>query len=80
MYQWQPLAPTIGVKARHVQGAVVQQRFVGLGLGEAIARWRNFVAADEFVDVLKAGVFARLDHGTAIFRHAHPGAFVRSAS
>jgi hypothetical protein len=47
-------------RSGHVQRAVVQQRGVGLR-----AAGLDAVAADELVDVLEAGVFAHVDHGTA---------------
>ena len=56
VHQRQPAAAAIGVEARHVQRAVVQQLRIGLG-----AARRDPVAADELVDVLEARVLARID-------------------
>src|SRR5205085_7631469 len=70
-----PAAATVGVEARDVQRAVVEQRGV-----VQRAAGRDAIAADELVDVLEARVLARVDDGALVARDGDPGAFVRGAA
>ena len=54
---------------------MVEQRTVGTS-----ATGLDGVAADKFVDVFKACVFAHVDHCVAVFGHGHCGTFVRGAA
>ena len=56
VYQGQPLAAAVGIETRGVQRACVQQIAVGARIGSVEAP-----AGDEFVDVLAAGVVARIE-------------------
>ena len=80
VHQRQPAAAAIGVETCDVKRAVVEQLAVRLGLREAIGGRCDAVAADEFVDVFEARVFARIHDRAAIFRDRDPRAFVRGAA
>src|SRR4030095_9142860 len=75
MHERQPLAGAIGIEARDVQRAVVEQRGVGLA-----AAWRDLVAAHELVNVFEARVLSRVHHGAAVLRDPYPRALVRGAA
>ena len=71
----QPLPAAVGIEARHVERAVVEQLAVGRKAAGA-----HRVARDKFVDVLKARVLAHVDHGAAIDGLHHERTFVRGAA
>ena len=73
MRQRNPAALAVGVELGHVQRAMVQQRGVGCG-----ATGLDGITAHELVDVLKACVFAHVDHGPVVTRDGHRSAFVRT--
>ena len=75
VHQWQPFAFARGIKAGYKQGAFVQQVTVGFG-----AAGLHAARADEFVNVFKPGVFARVHHRTLVTRQCDPGAFVGSTT
>ena len=75
MHHRQPAPGAVGIKTRHVQGAVVQQFAVG-----SSAACRYFVAADEFINVFKARILSRIHHRPPVTGLRHPGAFMRTAS
>nr|BFE93529.1 hypothetical protein GCM10020185_40650 [Pseudomonas brassicacearum subsp. brassicacearum] len=59
-----------GIEARHVQGAMVQQVAVGLGIARIDA-----LAADEFVDELTALIIAHVHHGATVIGLRQGGVF-----
>ena len=63
------------IEARHVQGAVVQQ--VAVGLGVLVV---DFVAADELVDELAAFVVAHVHHGVTVMGFSQRSVFMFEAA
>ena len=80
VHQGQPAAGAIGLKAGHIQRAVVQQLAVGLSGRQTMPCGLDAVAADELVDVLKTGVLSGIHHRTAFARGGHPCTLVGSTA
>ncbi|MND83597.1 hypothetical protein D3C80_754650 [compost metagenome] len=64
-----------GIEPRHVQGAVVENVTVGLGVLVV-----DLVAADEFVDELTAFIVAHVHHGMTVAGFGQCGVFVLEAA
>ena len=80
VHQRQPAPSAVGVEARDMERAMVEQLAIRLRRALAAGGRLHGVARDELVDVFEPGVFARIHHRTLVARQRNPRSFMCGAA